>query len=84
MKKNNKNGIKGVFKDGNGTAFIERADNGKYFNNYGYDLSMRPKAPASTGAYKTYAEAEQMIYRHRPGAQRITRDKWQNLPGAKN
>lgn len=81
MKKNNKNGIKGVFKDGSGMAFIEKAG-GRYFNNYGYDINMRPKMPASAGAYKTYAEAESMIYRHRPSAKRITRDKWKKLPGA--
>lgn len=76
------NSIKGVFKDGNGTAFIEKAANGKYFNNYGYDCNLKPKSPSSTGGFRTYGEAERALQKHRSGARRITRDKWQNLPGA--
>lgn len=73
--------IRGVFKDGNGTAMIE-ATNGKYWNKYGYDGNLKPKAPAIAGGFRTYGEAERALHKHRPTAQRMTRDKWKNLPGA--
>lgn len=67
--------IKAVFEDGTGGhgsfSFIEKAPNGKYFNNYGYDKDLCPQAPSSAGAFASYGEAERALYKHRPNAVKL-------------
>ena len=60
--------IKAVFNAGGEYAFIEKAPNGKYFNNYGYDKELHPRSPATSGGFDSYGEAEKMLYKHRPKA----------------
>ena len=74
--------IRGVFKDGNGTAMIE-ATNGKYWNKYGYDGNLKPKAPAIAGGFRTYGQAERALHTHRPPAPRMARGLRENPPRAR-
>lgn len=64
-----------AFEDGTGGrgsfSFIEKAPNGKYFNNYGYDKDLCPQAPSSAGAFASYGEAERALYKHRPNAVKL-------------
>ena len=71
--------IRGVFKDGNGTAMIEAA-NGKYWNKYGYDGNLKPKAPAIAGGFRTYGQAGRAFDKDRPTPPRPTRDEGRKSP----
>ena len=69
-----KRDIKAVFKDGNGKggyAFIEKAPNGNYAVNYGYDRDLKPVSPSAASGYSSYGEAEKHLKQHRPTAKKI-------------
>lgn len=53
---------------------IVQADNGKYFNQYGYDLDNGGYA-SMAGGFDTFGDAEKALYVHRPTAVEIEEEK---------
>lgn len=55
-----------TYKSGDETITIKKAPNGKYFNTYG-----KPNSPCSTCGFDTKEEAEKMLKKHRPTAEKV-------------
>ncbi len=54
---------------------IKRYPNGLYYNHYGYN-EQRGFGSCTAGGFESFAEAERMVFRHRPLARKVD-----NLPG---
>ncbi len=67
---NKKVNIVAGYRDDNNSIVIKQYPNGKFYNHYGYDLQ-RDVSDITAGGFDTFDEAEKLLYKHRPNAERV-------------
>lgn len=59
-----------LYQAGDETIAIQQGENGRYYNKYNYNIKNN-NAAYSAGWFATLKEAERMLKRHRPSANKI-------------